>query len=101
MNSWASKFKRVIPVILSILALLSMTACSSKEQEGGQSGADHGSSQESSGQSETVIDTVAPVQYVYSSDTVTFAEYGDRVDVCDVAGRGGSGLCADGSKELG
>ncbi len=87
MNSWASKFKRVIPVILSFLVLLSMAACSSKEQESGQSGEDNGSSQESSGQSETVIDTVTPVQYVYSSDTVTFAEYGDRVDVCDVAGR--------------
>lgn len=86
MNSWTSKFKRGILSILSILVLLSMAACSSKEQESGE---DSGSSMESSGQSETVIDAVTPVQYVYSSDTITFSEYGNRVDVCDVAGRGG------------
>jgi len=87
MNSWASKFKIVILAVLTILVLLSVAACSSKEQESGQSGADNGSSQESSGQSETAIDPVTPVQYVYSCDAVTFAEYGDRVDVRDVAGR--------------
>lgn len=85
MNSWISKCKRVIPVILSILVLLSMAACSSKEQEIREN---NGSNMESSGQSETAIDMVTPVQYVYSCDTVTFTEYGDRVDVCDVAGRG-------------
>lgn len=85
MISWASKFKRGILSVLSILVLLSMAACSSKEQENGE---DNGSSMESSEQSETVIDAVAPVQYVYSSDTITFSEYGDRVDVCDVAGKG-------------
>lgn len=85
MNSWTSKFKRGILSVLSILVLLSMAACSSKEQESGE---DSGSGMESSGQSETVIDAVTPVQYVYFSDTITFSEYGDRVDVCDVAGKG-------------
>lgn len=88
MNSWASKFKKGILAVLSILVLLSMAACSSKEQESEQSIEDSRGSSESKGQSETVIDKVAPVQYVYFTDTVTFTEYGDRVDVCDVAGKG-------------
>ena len=88
MNNWASKFQRGVLAALSILVLLSMVACSSKEREVRQSGEDSGSSPESNGQAETVIDVVTPVQYVYSSDTVTFTEYGDRVDVCDVAGEG-------------
>lgn len=50
MNSWARKFKRVIPVVLSILVLLSMAACALKEQESGHSREDNGSSLESSGQ---------------------------------------------------
>lgn len=100
MNSWARKFKRVIPVVLSILVLLSMAACASKEQESGHSREDNGSSLESSGQSETVIDTVTPVQYVYSSDTVTFTEYGDRVDVCDVAGNMPDILAMDSSVRI-
>ena len=88
MNNWASKFQRGVLAALSILVLLSMVACSSKEREVRQSGEDNGSSPESKGQAETVIDVVTPVQYVYSSDTVTFTEYGDRVDVCDLAGEG-------------
>ncbi|MDE7321354.1 MAG: hypothetical protein K2N73_01250 [Lachnospiraceae bacterium] len=88
MNNWASKFQRGVLAALSILVLLSMAACSSKEREIRQRGEDSGSSLENSGQSETVIDAVAPVQYIYPSDTVTFSEYGDRVDVCDVAGKG-------------
>lgn len=84
MGSWTSKYKRVVPAILSILVLFSMAACSSTELKNRE---DNRSSQGSSGQSETVIATAAPMQYVYSSNTVTFTEYGDRVDVCDVAGR--------------
>ena len=87
MNIQVSKCKKGILSILSILVLLSMAACSPKEQESGQSVEDNRSSLESSGQSETVIDMVTPVKYVYSSDTVIFTEYGDRVDVCDVAGK--------------
>ena len=74
--------------IISIFILLSMAACSAQEQEDVQSIEDNRSSSAGSVQSEAVIDEVAPVQYVYSSDTVTFTEYGDRVDVCDVAGKG-------------
>ena len=88
MNSWISKCKKVILAVICVFLLLCMSACSSKEQENGQSIEDNGSRLESSGQSGTVIDTVTPVQYVYSSDTVTFTEYGDRVDICDVAGNG-------------
>lgn len=37
---------------------------------------------------EAETEKTVPVQYVYSGETVTFTEYGDRVDVLDVAGRG-------------
>lgn len=88
MNSWISKCKKAILAVICISLMFGMAACSSKEQENGQDGEDNGSSQGSSGQSETVIATAAPMQYVYSSNTVTFTEYGDRVDACDVAGKG-------------
>lgn len=62
--------------IISIFILINIAACSSQEQADVQSPENNQGSSASS------------VQYVYSSDTVTFTEYGDRVDVCDVAGKG-------------
>ncbi len=64
--------------IISLFILLNMAACSSQEQEDVQSIEDNRSSSAGSVRSEAVIDEVAPVQYVYSSDTVTFTEYGGR-----------------------
>lgn len=74
--------------IISIFILLSIAACSSQEQGDVQGIEDNRSSSAGSVQSAAVIDEAAPMQYVYSSDTVTFTEYGDRVYICDVAGRG-------------
>ena len=88
MNSRTSVHKRGFMIFLSILLLLSMTACSSEGQESEPSREDNGGSPESSMQPEAEIEKVSPVQYVYSSETITFTEYGDRVDVLDVAGRG-------------
>ena len=88
MNGRKSKNKSGYLIILCVLFLLSMVSCSSKVQESEQSIEDNRSSSESNVQSETTIDAVTPVQYVYSGETVTFTEYGDRVDVLDVAGKG-------------
>lgn len=85
MNRKVGKHKKRFLAILSILLLLSMASCSSKSQERGE---DKRSNLESSSQAEMVNDKVTPIQYVYSSETITFTEYGDRVDVCDVAGKG-------------
>ena len=88
MEGWRSKCKKYISTAICISLIFGLLACSPKGQESGQFGEDSRGSMESSGQSETVIDMVTPVQYVYSSNIVTFTEYGDRVDVCDVAGNG-------------
>ena len=88
MENWKSKCKKEILTVICISLIFGMSACSSKNQESVQSSADNGSSLESSGLPETAIDTETPTQYVYSSETITFTEYGDRVDVCDVASRG-------------
>lgn len=90
MNSQAGKYKRGFLVILSVLLLLGMTACSPKEQESSQGMEDtEGTPGGSTPQKvEAETEKTAPVQYVYSGETVTFTEYGDRVDVLDVAGRG-------------
>ena len=88
MENWKSKCKKEILTVICISLIFGMSACSSKEQESGQSNMDNGSILESSGKPETAIDTETLTQYVYSNDTITFTEYGDRVDVCDVASNG-------------
>ena len=90
MDTQAGKYKGVFLVILSVLLLLGMTACSAKEQESSQGREDTGGTpggimQQGVG---AEIEKTVPVQYVYSCETVTFTEYGDRVDILDVAGRG-------------
>ena len=90
MDSKAGKYKKVFLVILSVLLWFGVTACSSGEQEGGQDREDAGGIPGGSMSQETETETgqTAFVQYIYSCDTVTFTEYGDRVDVLDVAGSG-------------
>lgn len=94
MDSQAGKYKRVFPVILSVLLWFGVTACSPGEQEcvqeSRQDREDAGEIQggSMSKETETETGTTAPVQYIFSCDTVTFTEYGDKVDVLDVAGRG-------------
>lgn len=90
MDSQTGKYKRGLLVILNIILLFCMSSCSPKEQESGQDREDTGGAPQDTMLQEAEAETgkTAPVQYVYSSETVTFTEYGDRVDVLDVAGRG-------------
>ena len=90
MDSQAGKCKRGFLVSLSLILLFCMSSCSPKEQESGQDREDAGGAPEATipQEAETETGKTALVQYVYSSETVTFTEYGDRVDVLDVAGRG-------------
>ena len=88
MENWKNKCKKGILAVICISLIFSVSACSSKDQESVQSSADNAIIFDSSEQPDTAIDTETPVQYMYSNDTVTFTEYGDRVDVCDVASKG-------------
>ena len=85
MDSQAGKYKRGLLVILSIILLFCMSSCAPKEQESGQDREDAGSAPETAipQDAETETGKTAAVQYVYSSGTVTFTEYGDGVNVFD------------------
>ena len=86
MDSQAGNHKGRFLVILSIILLFCMSSCAPKEQESGQDREDAGSAPETAipQNAETETGKTAAVQYVYSSETVTFAEYGDRVDVLEL-----------------
>ena len=88
MRGWLRNCKRCSLVILSIILMISMVACSPKEQEGEHSITNNESSSQNSATSEPAIEKETAVQYIYTSETIHFTEYGDRVDVCDVAGKG-------------
>ena len=86
MEDWTSKFKRSILAAVCAFLMIGISACSSEGRESVKSGENHGNSMESTLPMGMTVDQQTPVQYVYSCDTVTFTEYGDRVDVCEVAG---------------
>ena len=88
MSSRSSKYKRGFLVILSILLLLNMTSCSSKEQESGQGREDNGGSLEGGMPSDAEIEKNVSRQYVYTGEIIHFTEYGDRVDLHDLTSKG-------------
>lgn len=86
MEDWTSKFKRSILAAVCAFLMIGISACSSEGRESVKSGENHGNNMESTLPMGMTVDQQTPVQYVYSCDTVTFTEYGNRVDVCEVAG---------------
>ena len=80
------KKKLALLAVVCILLMAGMPSCSMESQETGENGAYSEDSGEGVMPSDPIADKPAPVQYVYTSNSVTFTEYGDRVEVCDVAG---------------
>ena len=88
MRGWLRNCKRCSLVILSIILMISMVACSPKEQEGEHSITNNESSSPNSATSEPAIEKETAVQYIYTSEIIHFTEYGDRVNLQDVTSKG-------------